>query len=112
MKPVRTAFPERVSTMRSKLSKTCRRIILLSLVLLLPAASQAAPRASRADLGTMARIAEPAQWLSRLWETVAGLWKSATAGDQASGTTGSGDTGGATTNGDAGASIDPDGNHG
>jgi hypothetical protein len=96
-------------------SKTFRRIALLSLaaaLLLLPAASQAAPRASRADIGTVARIAEPAQWLSRLWETVTGLWKSVTAGDQTTGTAGSGDTGGATTNGDAGASIDPDGNHG
>ena len=112
MKPVRTAFPERVTPMKSRMSKTFRCIVLLALVLLLPAASQAAPRASRTDLGTVARIAEPAQWLSRLWETVTGLWKSAAAGDQTTGTTGSGDTGGATANGDAGASIDPDGHHG
>jgi hypothetical protein len=112
MKPVRTAFPERVTTMRSK---TCRRIVLLSLaasLLLLPAASQAAPRALRAEFGAAARGAEPAQWLRHLWEAVTGLWKSATAGDQTTGTTGSGDTGGATANGDAGASIDPDGHHG
>jgi hypothetical protein len=90
-------------------SKTCRRIVLLSLaaaLLRLPAASQAAPRASRADIGTVARIAEPAQWLGRLWEAVTGLWKSATAGDQTTGTTGSGGT---TPSSDSGNTIDPDG---
>jgi hypothetical protein len=90
-------------------SKACRCIVLLSLVLLLPAVSQAAPRAPRADIGTVARIAEPAQWLNRLWETVTGLWKSATAGDQTAGTTGSGGTGGATVSSDSGNTIDPDG---
>jgi hypothetical protein len=89
-------------------SKSWRRFVLSSVtavLLLLPAALQAAePRVSHAD--AVARIAEPAQWLSRLWEGVTGLWQAATGM-----TTGQGDPGDSPTN-DSGLTIDPDGKPG
>jgi hypothetical protein len=97
------------------ISKSWRRVVLSSLamtLLLLPVASQAAPRVLRAETGTVSRIAEPAQWLTGLWEAVTGLWQTMTAGDQTH-TNGPGDSGGTSDlNGDSGNTIDPDGNHG
>lgn len=97
------------------LSKSWRRILLSSVaaaLLLLPAASQAAPRTSPAAPATFSvnageRIAGPAQWLNRLWEAVTGLWQSATAGNPP----GQGAPGDAPAS-DSGLSIDPDGGHG
>ena len=89
-------------------SKSWRRFVLSSVtavLLMLPAALQAAePRASHAD--AVARIAEPAQWLNRLWEGVTGLWQVA-----AGMTTSPGDPGDSPTN-DSGLTIDPDGRPG
>jgi hypothetical protein len=94
------------------ISKSWRRVLLPSVavaaLLLLPAASQAAPRASHANApDRVARIAEPAQWLNRLWEAVTGFWQAATAGNP----TGQGDPADPPAS-DSGLSIDPDGGHG
>lgn len=108
MEPIR-GLSRKGSTM---ISKSWHRVLLSSLaaaLLLLPVASQAAPRASRVAVA-VDRIAEPAQWLTRLWEAVSGLWQTVTASDQTN-ATGQGDPGETPTN-DGGITIDPDGKPG
>jgi len=97
------------------LSKSWRRIFLSSAaaaVLLLPAASQAAPRAAHArPVKALDRIAEPAQWLNRIWEAVTVLWQTTTTGGSGQGATGQGVPSDTSTS-DSGLSIDPDGGNG
>lgn len=94
-------------------TKAWRRVLLSLLavaVLLLPAVSQAAPRAAQAPRPAAASMhAGPAQWLARMWHGLTGLWQTVT---EAAGTGGEGGAAGSSTTGDAGASIDPDGHHG
>jgi hypothetical protein len=94
-------------------TKTWRRVLLSVLaaaVLLLPAVSQAAPRAVQAPRPAVSAAggahAGPAQWLARMWHGVTGLWQTVAAA------AGTGAAAGSSTTGDSGASIDPDGHHG
>ena len=98
------------------ISRSWRRVVLSSLaavLLLLPAASQAAPRPSRTSpVNAVEQVAEPTQWLGRFWEAVTGLWQAMTAGSQTNTNGLGGSNGTSDLNGDSGNTIDPDGNHG